>query len=213
MVSNRCWPSLARSWGIHHCCCWTNRRRASRRWLCVTSSDKSPGSGSRNLTVLLSEQNVRFAEALCDRVYIIDKGSIQFAGTFVELRKDPDLRQRYLALGEHRELTEPKSGPTHHPILRLSHPVRNGGRSRPVDPVDGLDGQRSAGRRLSTRAGAALATHLTGFDLSTAVQFGGPDKRLSSKPDIGPWHIGRRSVAAGVVGGGRRLPLCKKLHR
>ena len=56
----------------------------------------------QKLTVLLSEQNVRFAEALCDRVYIIDKGSIQFAGTFVELRKDADLRQRYLALGASR---------------------------------------------------------------------------------------------------------------
>jgi branched-chain amino acid transport system ATP-binding protein len=56
----------------------------------------------QKLTVLLSEQNVRFAEALCDRVYIIDKGSIQFTGTFVELHNDPDLRQRYLALGASR---------------------------------------------------------------------------------------------------------------
>ena len=56
----------------------------------------------QKLTVLLSEQNLRFAEALCDRVYIIDKGAIQFTGTFTELRADPDLRQRYLAVGASR---------------------------------------------------------------------------------------------------------------
>jgi branched-chain amino acid transport system ATP-binding protein len=53
----------------------------------------------QQLTILLSEQNLRFAEALCDRVYIIDKGAIQFSGTFDTLRNDVDLRQRYLAVG------------------------------------------------------------------------------------------------------------------
>jgi branched-chain amino acid transport system ATP-binding protein len=53
----------------------------------------------QKLSILLSEQNVRFAEALCDRAYIIDRGSIQFAGSFDEIRNDADLRQRYLAVG------------------------------------------------------------------------------------------------------------------
>jgi branched-chain amino acid transport system ATP-binding protein len=52
------------------------------------------------LTILLSEQNLYFAEALCDRVYIIDKGSIQFGGTFAALRQDETLRQRYLSVGK-----------------------------------------------------------------------------------------------------------------
>jgi branched-chain amino acid transport system ATP-binding protein len=54
----------------------------------------------QNLAILLSEQNISFAEALCERVYIIDKGVIRFEGQPSELRENQELRQRYLAIGK-----------------------------------------------------------------------------------------------------------------
>jgi branched-chain amino acid transport system ATP-binding protein len=47
-------------------------------------------------TVLISEQNLRFANELADRIYIIEKGQIPFQGTPIELNKSPDIRQQYL---------------------------------------------------------------------------------------------------------------------
>ncbi len=47
-------------------------------------------------TVLLSEQNLRFATELADRVYIIEKGEIRYHGTPHELARDPEVRQKYL---------------------------------------------------------------------------------------------------------------------
>lgn len=53
----------------------------------------------QKLTILLSEQNLSFADALCDRVYIIDKGTIQFEGSLGEFKQDSKLQQRFLAVG------------------------------------------------------------------------------------------------------------------
>jgi branched-chain amino acid transport system ATP-binding protein len=50
------------------------------------------------LSILLSEQNQHFARLICDRVYIIEKGSIRFGGTMAELDANADIRQAYLAL-------------------------------------------------------------------------------------------------------------------
>ena len=47
-------------------------------------------------TVLISEQNLRFATELADRVYIIEKGEIRFEGTPADLAAQPELRQKYL---------------------------------------------------------------------------------------------------------------------
>jgi branched-chain amino acid transport system ATP-binding protein len=47
-------------------------------------------------TVLLSEQNLRFATELADRVYIIEKGEIRYHGTPAELAGHPEVRQQYL---------------------------------------------------------------------------------------------------------------------
>ena len=47
-------------------------------------------------TVLISEQNLRFATELADRVYIIEKGEIRYHGTPAELAAQPDVRQKYL---------------------------------------------------------------------------------------------------------------------
>jgi len=54
---------------------------------------KSSGVG-----VLLSEQNWRFAAAVADRAYVIEKGRIRFAGTMAELAADEGARARYLAV-------------------------------------------------------------------------------------------------------------------
>jgi branched-chain amino acid transport system ATP-binding protein len=50
------------------------------------------------LTILLSEQNLRFAARLADRVYIIEKGEIRFGGPMTELMADEALRRRYLTV-------------------------------------------------------------------------------------------------------------------
>ena len=49
-------------------------------------------------TILLAEQNADFALKLADRVYVIDKGSICFAGTAAEIRADARIRREYLAV-------------------------------------------------------------------------------------------------------------------
>ena len=51
-----------------------------------------------HLTILLSEQNVRFATELSDRAYVIEKGVIQYHGSINELRADEDVKRRYLAV-------------------------------------------------------------------------------------------------------------------
>jgi branched-chain amino acid transport system ATP-binding protein len=51
------------------------------------------------LTMLLAEQNLNFARAIGDRVYILDKGCVQFSGTFDELAQDKDLARSYLFVG------------------------------------------------------------------------------------------------------------------
>jgi branched-chain amino acid transport system ATP-binding protein len=48
------------------------------------------------LTIMLCEQNLRFATAICDRVYVIDTGQIGFAGTFAELESDPEVKRAHL---------------------------------------------------------------------------------------------------------------------
>ena len=47
-------------------------------------------------TVLISEQNLRFANELADRVYIIEKGEIPYQGTPAQLSAQPEIRQKYL---------------------------------------------------------------------------------------------------------------------
>lgn len=47
-------------------------------------------------TVLLAEQNLRFATELADRTYIIEKGEIRYHGTPAELAGHPEVRAKYL---------------------------------------------------------------------------------------------------------------------
>lgn len=54
---------------------------------------------NEKITILLSEQNLSFAEALCERVYIIDRGTIQYDGPLARLRTDQGLHQQLLSIG------------------------------------------------------------------------------------------------------------------
>ncbi len=50
------------------------------------------------MTILLAEQNVHFALDMSERVYVIDDGRIQFAGSVAELEANPAIVQKYLAV-------------------------------------------------------------------------------------------------------------------
>jgi branched-chain amino acid transport system ATP-binding protein len=50
------------------------------------------------LSLLLSDQNVHFAQALADRVYILETGVVRYSGTVAELAHDAATRRRYLAI-------------------------------------------------------------------------------------------------------------------
>ncbi|MBI1726295.1 MAG: ABC transporter ATP-binding protein [Candidatus Rokubacteria bacterium] len=50
------------------------------------------------MTILMAEQNLTLALALSERVYILDKGHVRFAGTVAEFEADTTLRDEYLAV-------------------------------------------------------------------------------------------------------------------
>ena len=52
---------------------------------------------SEGLTVLLSEQNLHFAQAVADQAVIIESGRAMFFGTLQELNDHPEIRDAYLA--------------------------------------------------------------------------------------------------------------------
>jgi branched-chain amino acid transport system ATP-binding protein len=50
------------------------------------------------LTILLSEQNLRFSQEVADRVYILEKGRIQHHSAMSQLAGDDSVRRRYLMI-------------------------------------------------------------------------------------------------------------------
>lgn len=50
------------------------------------------------ITILLSEQNVKYARRLADRAYIIEKGQIRFEGSIAELDAAPSIQKAYLSV-------------------------------------------------------------------------------------------------------------------
>jgi branched-chain amino acid transport system ATP-binding protein len=50
------------------------------------------------ITILISEMGLRFAVELSQRAFVIDKGQNQWSGTCDELKKDEELKTKYLAL-------------------------------------------------------------------------------------------------------------------
>jgi branched-chain amino acid transport system ATP-binding protein len=52
----------------------------------------------QGLSVLLSEQNLHFADLVCDRAYVLEKGQVRFAGTMAQLDADEAVRRAYLSV-------------------------------------------------------------------------------------------------------------------
>jgi branched-chain amino acid transport system ATP-binding protein len=50
------------------------------------------------VTVLLSEQNLRFAESVADRAVVLETGAVRFDGRMTDLAEDESLRRSYLAV-------------------------------------------------------------------------------------------------------------------
>jgi branched-chain amino acid transport system ATP-binding protein len=50
------------------------------------------------LTILLSEQNLRFAARLCDRAYVIERGQIRWDGPMSDLVADEAVRRAHLTV-------------------------------------------------------------------------------------------------------------------
>ena len=53
---------------------------------------------SAGVSILLSEQNMHFAELVSDRAYVLEKGQIRFAGTMEELSRNDAVRRAYLSM-------------------------------------------------------------------------------------------------------------------
>lgn len=53
---------------------------------------------SQGVSILLSEQNVHFAELVSDRAYVLEKGQIRFSGTMTELAENEEVRRAYLTV-------------------------------------------------------------------------------------------------------------------
>jgi branched-chain amino acid transport system ATP-binding protein len=52
----------------------------------------------QGLSILLSEQNVQFAELVSDRAYMLEKGQIRWEGTMAELTADAEIQRAYLTM-------------------------------------------------------------------------------------------------------------------
>lgn len=52
----------------------------------------------QGVSILLSEQNLHFARLVCDRVVLLEKGQVRFAGSLAELDQLEQLKQEYLTL-------------------------------------------------------------------------------------------------------------------
>jgi branched-chain amino acid transport system ATP-binding protein len=50
------------------------------------------------LSVLLSEQNMHFAELVCDRVYVLEKGQLEWNGGMAELAGNTEVQRRLLSV-------------------------------------------------------------------------------------------------------------------
>lgn len=53
---------------------------------------------AQGVSILLSEQNMRFAELVSDRAYVLEKGQIRHEGSMTELSANDEMRRAYLSL-------------------------------------------------------------------------------------------------------------------
>ena len=52
----------------------------------------------QGLSILLSEQNIYFTRLVADRVYVLEKGQIQWQGSVVHLDTNPEVQRTYLTV-------------------------------------------------------------------------------------------------------------------
>jgi branched-chain amino acid transport system ATP-binding protein len=50
------------------------------------------------LSILLSEQNIHFAQLVSDRAYVLEKGQVRWHGSMAALAADPDIQRNYLTM-------------------------------------------------------------------------------------------------------------------
>ncbi|HSP49835.1 MAG TPA: ATP-binding cassette domain-containing protein, partial [Pseudolabrys sp.] len=50
------------------------------------------------LSILLSEQNIHFAQLVADRVYVLEKGQIRWQGSMTQLDTNLDVQRAYLTV-------------------------------------------------------------------------------------------------------------------
>ena len=50
------------------------------------------------MTILVTEQNLKFALELSDRVYVLEKGEVRFESSSQDLERNEEVRRAYLAL-------------------------------------------------------------------------------------------------------------------
>lgn len=53
---------------------------------------------SQGVSILLSEQNMHFAELVSDRAYVLEKGQIRYTGSMAELAANDEVRRAYLSV-------------------------------------------------------------------------------------------------------------------
>ena len=53
---------------------------------------------AEGVSILLSEQNMHFAELVSDRAYVLEKGQIRFEGSMAELTANEEVRRNYLSV-------------------------------------------------------------------------------------------------------------------
>jgi len=53
---------------------------------------------AQGVSILLSEQNIHFAELVSDRAYVLEKGQIRFQGSMAELSVSEEVRRTYLGV-------------------------------------------------------------------------------------------------------------------
>lgn len=52
----------------------------------------------QGVSILLSEQNIHFAELVSDRVYVLEKGQIRYTGSMEDLSANEEVRRAYLTV-------------------------------------------------------------------------------------------------------------------
>jgi branched-chain amino acid transport system ATP-binding protein len=53
---------------------------------------------AQGVSILLSEQNMHFAELVSDRAYVLEKGQIRYQATMAELARNEEVRRAYLSV-------------------------------------------------------------------------------------------------------------------